>query len=162
MNDRKREAFKALAEMIGSEDMGLTRLEQAQRRKEIVEEVCAMVAQRHALRADVVRTAPPPFRHYRHVVMARAHAADVLHQAGFRYAEIGRALCMDRTSAKRAVLRWRDHAEGRLETVSEDQAHAVRDLITAGMSMAGACAQVGIGVTRFQSREIIMRGQGKL
>lgn len=158
MNEQKRK----LAELVGCGDIAHARLEKAARNLGLVEEVCAMVAQRHALRAEVVRTAPPPFRHYRHVVMARAHAANVLHDAGFRYAEIGRALCMDRTSAKRAVLRWRDHAGGRLETASEDQAHAVRDLMTAGMSMAGACAQVGIGVTRFQSREIIMRGQGKL
>lgn len=161
MNDQTREAFRALALLVGSEDMGLSRLEQARRRDEIVAEVCAMVGQRHALRAETVRNAPHD-RNLHHIVMARSHAAWTLKQAGFNGAEIGRAMRMDATTARRMIQRWKDHLAKRLDTVSEDQAHAVRDLIKAGMSEAEACDQVGVGITRFQSRETAMRMEGKL
>lgn len=162
MTDQKSEAFKALAELVGTDDPGLTRLEKAGNRHEVVEKVCALVGARHALRADVIRTGPRPFRTYRHVVMARSHAAEVLHEAGFNYAEIGRALCTTRSTARWLVMRWQDHKAGLRGMVSEDQAHAVRDLIKAGMTVNGACHQVGVGVTKFQSREVVMRMEGKL
>lgn len=161
MNDRQRDAFRSLAKLVGSADLGLERSEKAQRRHEMVEEVCALVGQRHALTAKTVRYAPHD-RNLHHIVMARSHAAEVLHNAGFSYAEIGRALAVNSTTARRMVLRWKDRVANRLDKVTEDEAHAVRDLIKAGMTEAEACDQVGVGVIKFQSREQVMRMEGKL
>jgi len=146
-----------LDELIGSADLGRRRLIDANKRLEVASEVIIRVAERHAVAPEILRTAPKPLRTHRHVVWARSHAADSLSKAGFKWAQVGRALCTDAVSAKRMAQRWRDHQAGRLATVSEDQAHAVRDLIKAGMSEIHACDQVGVGVTRFQSREKIMR-----
>lgn len=151
-----------LDQLIGSADIGRRRLIDAHKRLEVASEVIRRVAERHAVAVEILRTAPKPFRTYRHVGLARSHAADALSQAGFKWAQVGRALCTDPVNAKRLAQRWKDHQAGRLATVSEDQAHAVRDLITAGMSEAQACDQVGVGVTRFQSREKIMKMEGKL
>lgn len=146
-----------LDDLIGSSDLGRKRLIEAQKREVVAAEVCKRIAQRHALTSEAVRTAAGATRYKRHVVMARSHAADVLAKTGFKWAQVGRVLCTDAVSAKRMAMRWRDHQSGRLDTISEDQAHAVSDLITAGMSEEQACEQVGVGVTRYQSRKNIMR-----
>lgn len=154
MNDR-------LDQLIGSADFGRLRLVDANRKAALIDEVCRRIGQRHALTPTTVKLAPLKWKHH-HIVMARSHAAWTLKQAGLTNVEIARAFQISAPTVGRMAKRWQDHLSGRLNTVSEDQAHAVRDLIKAGMSEAQACDQVGVGITRFQSRETIMRMEGKL
>lgn len=160
MDEISPEAKRAIAEMLGADDPGLDRLERANRRHEAGAEVCRQVAMRHGLRADVVQTPNVAQKHQHHVVMARAHASATLRDMGLTFSQVGKVLSCDRSAARRMAQRWDDHRRGALDTVSEEQARAVDIMIReAGMTQAEACAVVGVGVTRYQSRKIIMRGR---
>ena len=149
-----------VAKLLGDDDFGLTRLQKAHRRAQAGEEVCRQVAMRHGLAPLVVQNAPAGVKKRHHVVMARAHAAATLRDMGLSAQGVGKILSCNRASARRMALRWDDHRAGRLEPVSEEQAREVDRIIAErGVTQVEACAIVGVGVTRYQSRKIMM-GQG--
>lgn len=157
MDEISDEAKAAIANMLGADDFGLTRFQAAQRRTRAGEEVCRQVAMRHGLAAMAVQAPQAGVKQRHHIVMARAHAAATLRDMGLSSQQVGSILHCNRSSARRMALRWDDHRAGRLESVSEDQARAVDRIIAErGVTQTEACAIVGVGVTRYQSRKIMM------
>lgn len=148
---------QVLAKLVGSSDPGGDRLRKAHRQKAAADEAIRMVAQRHGLQEKVVTKCPPGLRNQHHVVMARSHAASVLSDLGMPTRAMGRALGCDHRQARRLAQRWDDHLSGRLSLVTEAEAKAVDDLIAKGCSTVEACDRIGVGVTRYESRKIIMR-----
>lgn len=143
--------------LIGPEDPGQDRLDRAHRLIAKAREVCRKVAGRHAVRVGVVIDPPPDLKHKRHVVMARSHAAWTLHETGLSYTQIASVLHCDHGAARRMALRWLDHKAGLLQTISEAQAEEVDRLIAErGLTQAEACAEVGVGVTRYNARKMMM------
>ncbi len=148
----------AIEAAVGDEDIGMTRMERAHRRAALAAEACRHVAARHGLRGEIVQNPPRGVRRRHHVVMARAHAAHAMRQMGFSFGHIAVALGVERGAARRMVLRWLDRQAGALDTVSEEQALEVDRLMQdQGMTQIEACAVVGIGVTRYESRKVMMR-----
>lgn len=156
-SDISDEAKAAIATILGVEDHGLTRFQAAQRRRQAGEEVCRQVAMRHGLSIKAVMGGMPDIRKRNHVVMARAHAAATLRDLGLSAQQIGAILSCNRSSARRMAMRWDDRRFGLLEPVSEEQARAVDRIVAErGITQAEACAKVGVGVTRYQSRKMMM------
>lgn len=99
----------------GLEDAGEARLKRAHIRRAYAEAIIRQVAARHGVSVDAILRKHQS-RQKHHVVMARANAACLLHDAQYSYPEIGRLMGMSHHSqAIRAVLQWQAHLAGQTE-----------------------------------------------
>ena len=157
MDEISDEAKAVIAKMLGADDFGLTRLQAAKRRAEAGAEVCRQVAMRHGLAALAVQDPKRGVKKRHHIVMARAHAAATLRDMGLSAEQVGVIMNCNRSSARRMALRWDDYRAGRLEPVSAAQVKEVDRIVAErGVDQTEACAILGVGVTRYQSRKIMM------
>ena len=105
MDEISDEAKAAIAQMLGADDFGLTRMQKAQRRAQAGEEVCRQVAMRHGLAALAVQNPQAGVKKRHHIVMARAHAAATLRDMGMSAHDVGKILRCNRASARRSSSR---------------------------------------------------------
>lgn len=133
------------------------RLLDAHRRELLIERIIRKVAVMHGLRPDILRRPTDDLKKKHHIVMARSHAAWLMKNAGLTHTVIGRALRTAASQGKRYSDRWNDHRSCLLATISDDQARQVQALVSEGHSVSSACAKVGVGISRYESRLVSMR-----
>lgn len=146
---------------LTTDDLGAKRLADAMSLNAKIAKVIETVAALHAVRASVVRS-PGKLVRRPHVLLARSHAAWLMHKEGIRRNDIGRALNVHGSVAFRAARRWEDYKAGRLETATEGQVWKIKALVEQGATVNDACADVGVGRSKYDSRATLMKAEGKL
>lgn len=146
---------------LTTDDLGAKRLADALAMKAKVDKIIETVSALHAVRPAVVRL-PGKLARKPHIVLARSHAAWMMNAEGMTSAQMGRALNVHGSVAFRAARRWEDYKAGRLETATEGQVWKIKALVEQGASVNDACADVGVGRSKYDSRATLMKAEGKL
>ena len=146
---------------LTTDDLGAKRLAETVRLNATVAKVVETVCALHAVRAGIIRSPGDLFKKP-HIVMARSHAAWLMNEEGLTSKHIAKALNMHQSAAIRAVRRWNDYKSGRMVTATEGQVWSVKAKIEQGMSVVEACAEVGVGCSKYDARATLMKAEGKL
>lgn len=141
-------------------DPAEARLQKAHQRRSFAEALISRVAARHAVALDAMKRRHRS-RSKHHVVMARAQACWLLHEAGYSYPEIARLLELSHHSqALRGKRQWDDKLAGLDKMVDEETARRALALIAKhGLTIAEAADWLEVSPLRLKGRIGTMRAR---